>query len=63
MLFLLGCCVGLSTTNEALQMATVKPVPAGAENYHQDYYRLNKNRNPYCRMVIAPKLWELHLPE
>lgn len=27
-----------------------------AENYHQDYYRLNKNRNPYCQAVIAPKL-------
>jgi peptide-methionine (S)-S-oxide reductase len=27
-----------------------------AENYHQNYYRLNKNRNPYCQAVIAPKL-------
>jgi peptide-methionine (S)-S-oxide reductase len=27
-----------------------------AENYHQDYYRLNKNRNPYCQAVITPKL-------
>lgn len=27
-----------------------------AENYHQNYYRLNKNRNPYCQRVIAPKL-------
>ncbi|MBV9656944.1 MAG: peptide-methionine (S)-S-oxide reductase MsrA [Verrucomicrobia bacterium] len=39
--------------------------PAGefyaAENYHQDYYRLNKNRNPYCRAVIAPKLDKLGL--
>ncbi len=34
-----------------------------AENYHQDYYRLNKNRNPYCRAVIAPKLKKLGLPE
>ena len=32
-----------------------------AENYHQDYYRLNKNRNPYCRMVISPKLKKLGL--
>lgn len=34
-----------------------------AENYHQDYYRLNKNRNPYCRIVIAPKLKKLGLKE
>ncbi len=26
-----------------------------AEEYHQDYYRLNKNRNPYCSNVITPK--------
>ncbi|MEO7934588.1 MAG: peptide-methionine (S)-S-oxide reductase MsrA [Chthoniobacterales bacterium] len=32
-----------------------------AENYHQDYYRLNKNRNPYCQMVIRPKLAKLGL--
>jgi len=32
-----------------------------AENYHQDYYQLNKNRNPYCHMVIAPKLKKLGL--
>jgi len=30
-----------------------------AENYHQDYYRLNKGRNPYCQIVIAPKLHKL----
>lgn len=34
-----------------------------AEDYHQDYYRLNKNRNPYCRMVIAPKLKKLGLKQ
>lgn len=34
-----------------------------AEDYHQDYYRLNKNRNPYCRIVIAPKLKKLGLKE
>lgn len=33
-----------------------------AENYHQDYYRLNKNANPYCRVVITPKLQKLGLP-
>lgn len=26
-----------------------------AEDYHQDYYKNNKNQ-PYCRMVIQPKL-------
>ena len=34
-----------------------------AENYHQDYYRLNKNRNPYCQRVIAPKLRKAGLKE
>jgi peptide-methionine (S)-S-oxide reductase len=34
-----------------------------AENYHQDYYRLNKNRNPYCQRVIAPKLKKAGLKE
>jgi peptide-methionine (S)-S-oxide reductase len=33
-----------------------------AENYHQDYYRLNKNANPYCRVVIMHKLQKLGLP-
>ena len=27
-----------------------------AENYHQEYYELNKNSNPYCSIVIQPKL-------
>ena len=31
-----------------------------AENYHQDYYRLNKAA-PYCQMVIRPKLDKLGL--
>jgi len=34
-----------------------------AEDYHQNYYRLNKNRNPYCRLVISPKLRKLGLQE
>ncbi|MDB6108999.1 MAG: msrA [Pedosphaera sp.] len=34
-----------------------------AENYHQDYYNLNKNKNPYCRMVISPKLKKLGLKQ
>ncbi|MGB0416864.1 MAG: peptide-methionine (S)-S-oxide reductase MsrA [Coraliomargarita sp.] len=31
-----------------------------AEDYHQDYYRLNKSA-PYCQMVIRPKLQKLDL--
>ena len=32
-----------------------------AEEYHQDYYQNNKDRNPYCQVVIAPKLRKLGL--
>lgn len=34
-----------------------------AEVYHQDYYRLNKNKNPYCRAVITPKMEKLKLED
>jgi len=27
-----------------------------AEDYHQQYFELNENTNPYCTMVIRPKL-------
>lgn len=27
-----------------------------AEDYHQEYYANNKNKNPYCSIVIRPKL-------
>ncbi len=27
-----------------------------AEDYHQQYFELNENTNPYCRIVIRPKL-------
>ena len=27
-----------------------------AENYHQDYYSLNSDKNPYCSFVITPKM-------
>ena len=30
-----------------------------AEDGHQDYYELNKDSNPYCRVVISPKLKKL----
>ena len=30
-----------------------------AEDYHQNYYNLNKDRNPYCSIVIGPKLHKL----
>lgn len=32
-----------------------------AEAYHQNYYNLNSTRNPYCRVVIWPKLKKLGL--
>ena len=32
-----------------------------AEDYHQDYYNNNKNRNPYCAYVITPKLKKMAL--
>ncbi len=32
-----------------------------AEIYHQDYYSLNKNKDPYCRAVITPKMQKLQL--
>lgn len=34
-----------------------------AEGYHQDYYRNNKDKNPYCQVVIAPKLKKLGLTQ
>ena len=30
-----------------------------AEDYHQEYYKINKKRNPYCEVVINPKLEKL----
>jgi peptide-methionine (S)-S-oxide reductase len=43
----------------------IKPLTAfyPAEKYHQDYYRNNKDVNPYCQVVIAPKLKKLGLPQ
>jgi peptide-methionine (S)-S-oxide reductase len=30
-----------------------------AEDYHQEYYANNKNSNPYCAVIIRPKLEKL----
>jgi peptide-methionine (S)-S-oxide reductase len=27
-----------------------------AEDYHQDYYKFNADKNPYCSLVITPKV-------
>ena len=27
-----------------------------AEKYHQNYYNQNKDKNPYCTMVVTPKV-------
>ena len=45
-------------------MTEIKPLGDfyPAENYHQDYYNLNK-KAPYCQAVIAPKLKKLGLPQ
>lgn len=39
-------------------VTTLEPLEAyyPAENYHQDYFRLNGDKNPYCQVVIRPKL-------
>lgn len=31
-----------------------------AEDYHQDYYEQKRNSNPYCRIVIDPKIQKLY---
>lgn len=34
-----------------------------AEDYHQNFYFLNRKRNGYCRVVIQPKLLKLKLKD
>ncbi len=40
---------------------TQAPIFYAAEREHQDYYNQNATRNPYCRIVITPKLKKLGL--
>ena len=47
--------------NGAFKNPVVTEIAAGskfypAEDYHQEYYQNNKNANPYCAVVIRPKL-------
>lgn len=44
---------------EITQASTFYP----ASISHQDYYKLNGNKNPYCRAVIEPKLKKLKLEQ
>ena len=50
----------LNASNEMGRPIVTEVAPLGmfyiAENYHQDYYARNKNSNPYCEIVINPKL-------
>ncbi len=59
-------------SRDRLDQSGVYPAPAvteisEAETYwmaeegHQDYYRLNKDRNSYCSVVISPKIKKLGL--
>lgn len=59
-----------TTSRKVAQKGFQKPIATSikkaakfhpAEVYHQDYYRLNQNKNPYCQAVIAPKMKKLEL--
>ncbi len=59
-------------SKEAAQAAFDKPIVTAiteasqfypAEIGHQEYYKLNGNKNPYCQVVIAPKLEKLNLTD
>jgi peptide-methionine (S)-S-oxide reductase len=45
-------------SDKVVTKVTKAPTFYEAEDYHQDYYALNKSQ-PYCQMVIAPKLDKL----
>ncbi len=56
--------IHLLSTNKAFERPIVTEVSAftnfyKAENFHQEYYELNKEQ-PYCKAVILPKMEKLH---
>jgi peptide methionine sulfoxide reductase msrA/msrB len=56
--------IHLLSTNKAFESPIVTEVSAftnfyKAENFHQEYYELNKEQ-PYCKAVILPKMEKLH---
>jgi len=50
----------IESSSQGGKSIVTEVVPLGdfyeAENYHKDYYERNKDQNPYCSMVINPKL-------
>ena len=42
--------------NKIVTQVTPYKVFYKAEDYHQNYFNLNKNSNPYCQYVIQPEL-------
>ena len=48
----------LASTDGGHIVTEVKPLTQfyEAEDYHHDYYAKNKSKNPYCQIVINPKL-------
>ena len=53
-------------TASSIFPVTVKPTEIAplkqfykAEDYHQNYFNQNANANPYCSVVIRPKLQKL----
>lgn len=56
--------IAVLNANKAFDRPIVTEVTAytnfySAENYHQEYYALNKEQ-PYCKLVIKPKMDKLH---
>ncbi len=56
--------IAILNANKAFERPIVTEVTAyshfySAENYHQEYYALNKEQ-PYCKVVIKPKMDKLH---